>query len=156
MTARQINLSLWTTAVLLIAAAGAAVVAGIVWPLAQLDTSPPATQMASKRESATDSLDQYAVLWSRRLRDLSGKTGAPAVASAPADQGATLALAGTVGHTIALLRLPDGTIHVRAVGESLNGMQVISVEPSKVTLRGNGQDMTLVKPKSSLLADRIR
>jgi hypothetical protein len=125
------------------------VVAGFVvaidLPVAQRSIDPASTQPGEA--ARPDSLDRYKVVWSRSLRDLS--PAAPA-ARATTDAGELhLSLVGTVGHSLALLQTPEGGVEVRAVGETLGGAEVLSVEPLKVELRYNGRIVTLVKPPPS-------
>ena len=154
MTARRINLGLWPATTLLASAAVVALLTGIASPLATIDAGASNDISAAPATAATASLDQYALVWSRPLRDLSGKSEAPAPATS--SDGPELTLAGTVGHSVALLRTRDGAIQVRAVGETLAGAQVVSIEPYKVTLRIDGKLVTLDKPRPSMLVDRIR
>ena len=69
----------------------------------------------------------------------------PAEATAPG--GFQLTLAGTIGNSLALLRRADGSIEVKAVGESIDGVEVLAIRSGQIELRVNGEKVTLKKPK---------
>jgi hypothetical protein len=154
MNARRVNLVLWTAAGLLTTAAAVTLVAAVSWPLELASGNPSGHATSRPAAASAQSLDEYAAIWSRSYRQVPSNV-APASVVAPAEQGPGLALAGTVGHTVALLKMPDGTVHVRSIGEKLADAEVISIEPYKVTLRQNGQTVTLTKPPPTI-AERIR
>jgi hypothetical protein len=156
MTMRRINLLLWTATALLMVAAAGIVAAAIVMPLATLGSQMPAPDISAATQPQVDALEDYARIWSRSLRNLESRTDAPAVASTQPAKGPGLTLAGTVGHSVALLRTADGAVHVRAVGERLAGAQVVAIEPYKVELRHDGQTITLAKPRPGMITERIR
>jgi hypothetical protein len=56
-------------------------------------------------------------------------------------------LVGTVGNSLALLRGADGSVEIRGVNESVGGVEVLAIEPTRVRVRYNGKVMTLDKPK---------
>jgi hypothetical protein len=73
---------------------------------------------------------------------------APSTVAAPVAQDiAPLTLVGTVGNSLALLRRPDGSIELKAVGESIDGAQVLAVRVGEVELGRSGQKSILKKPK---------
>lgn len=60
-----------------------------------------------------------------------------------------LALVGTVGDSLALLRTSANVVEVKAIGEKLLGAEVLAVRSGEVDLRYNGKVVTLKKPPES-------
>jgi len=98
---------------------------------------------------------QLQQVWNRRLRQPLAPTSpqdvdvvaAPGVGSpnteGPAAAGA-VALVGTIGDSIALIRDAAGAVEARSVGEMVNGVgTVIAVRPSEVDLNRDGHVITL-------------
>jgi hypothetical protein len=148
MTVRQANFGLWATAAMLFALAIGALVAGIAMPV-RLETQTVEIPQTGSRAPTTvpDSLERYEIIWSRSLRALDVHPGSLIATAAPASQPSDvpLTLVGTVGRSLALLRLADGTVEVISVGETLAGAQVLSIQPARVELEYNGKIVTLLK-----------
>jgi hypothetical protein len=153
MGARRINQILWSVAALLGVAAAAVLMLAMTLPLDVRAVEPTAGRAAATQESSAPTLAPLEPVWNLRLR---GELPAPAaqheprVASAevaPAGgDGVPVTLVGTVGDSLAMLRGQGGTVEVRAVGETLDGVQVLEVRPARVSVRYNGRVVTLDKP----------
>jgi hypothetical protein len=156
-TIRQTNLALRTIATLLGVAAVVVLVLGILTGREMVLPEAAAAPSSDRDEIATpaDPLQEFERVWTRRFQGPDRQTPqnelpepAPIVAAATNESDPMpLTLVGTVGRTLALLRTTDGTVEVRAVGETLAGAEIVSVEPSRVEVRYNGRVVTLVKPE---------
>ena len=67
-------------------------------------------------------------------------TGVPAVT-----------LIGTIGTSIALLKMVNNSVEALEIGETASGVTVLSIKPSEVEIKINGQSQTLTKPVDALL-----
>jgi hypothetical protein len=54
-----------------------------------------------------------------------------------------LALVGTIGNSLALIKGPDGTVAMIEPGDDVNGAPVLAIRPSEVDLRISGKITTL-------------
>jgi hypothetical protein len=79
---------------------------------------------------------------------------APEPAPAAASASVPFRLAGTVGTTLAVLRADDGRIEVRRVGQSVDGVEILSVEAGRATVRHNGQ-VHLLEREPQVMIGRI-
>ena len=62
-----------------------------------------------------------------------------------------ISLIGTIGSSIALLKLANNTVEAIEVGETINGITLLAIKPYEVEIRLNGQTQTLTKPADSFL-----
>ncbi len=152
MNTRRINQTLWWLSALLAAAAAIVLIVGFALPLeSRSGTGSGGPDMtAASSANALPALASLEPIWDLRLR---GELGAPATAPAAqlaAARGVSdevpVSLAGTIGQSLAMLRDQGGQIAVKAVGESVNGVEVLDVRPARVDVRYNGKVVTLQKP----------
>jgi len=157
MTPRQINLALRISAIAMGVATVPALVAGLAMPVqspiprARLATTPGSA--AAPTMAALPPLEAFAGVWGQRLRrPLEESRSQPGVAiiagpvQAVAPAPPPLVLVGTIGTSLALLRSPDGSTVVKAVGETLDGADILSVRLAAVEVRFGGKTLTLKKP----------
>lgn len=155
MTTRQINVLLWASATALCAAALAVALWGILAPVgdvgagaaAQPVTTPGNAQLAS---ASLPSLESFAPVWSKPIRrplvDGQMVASAPDTAAAPiADTSLPVTLVGTIGNSLAMLKLADGSIALKGPGDQVAGVDVLSVRPAAVDIRFAGRTITLNK-----------
>ena len=151
MKVRQINSFLWLTAAGCLALGGLSLGLGFALPL---DVSPavhtkggaPAGTPSTK--PAVESFEQVA---SRSLRaplnDAQAGTISPGGSHTPAIQPASgPVLVGTIGDSLAMFRMPDGSIALKGIGDDLEGSSVIAIRPEQVDLQSSGKRMTVSKP----------
>jgi hypothetical protein len=128
-------------------------VAGVILPLQITDSAGGSRQpqSASDQAAALPSLAAMQHVWDLRLRrDLSPSDATlaaepiPAAASLPANF--PVALLGTVGNSLAMLQDSSGQVELRAVGETVAGVEILEVKPYRVQVRYNGKVQTLEKP----------
>lgn len=177
MNTRRTNSILWGTAAALGCAAVGVAATGLLLPLDgrsddEADVvrqAGPATRTASAGGPGLPPLESFAPVWTARLRRpfAVAETSPPASvvptpaavrsAATAADQPPPpLTLVGTIGDALALLRAPDGSVEVRAVGESVAAATVLAVRPAQVDLRYNGRLVTLRRPADSPEPDPLR
>lgn len=100
------------------------------------------------------SLPEFERVWNRRLRpsfetavampEAAGPVTGVQATVAPAVSGTSVAVVGTIGDSIALIRDAAGNVEARQVGETIAGVgTVVAVRPSEVDLQQNGQRITL-------------
>ena len=148
MTSRQINMFLWSGATLLCALAAAAVAWTILnpirpEPIVQTHTIPTTNPTAMVN---LPSLDDVQPFLDKPLRH--NLSGAASTAVATTEQNSTeppLILVGTIGNSLAMLRTRDGKIELKGVGESVGGLTIVTISPSKVEARYNGRVVQLQK-----------
>jgi hypothetical protein len=154
MSSRRINAMLWVGAGVLVALAVLVVAWGVMRPVEedggpQVRVNLPATNPAGV--AGLPRLEEMAAAFDKPLRrDLigTGPTTAPVNASANANVNALpVTLVGTIGNSLAMLRMADGKIELKGVGESVAGMTVISIGPTKVEVRYNGKVVALDKQR---------
>jgi hypothetical protein len=155
MTTRQLNRLLWVTAAALLAAAGGSIVLALAFPL---DVSPPtadfrlpsAAAKSTSRPADAAAADAMAGAWDIPLRRPLGDAAATqaALASAPAPPAPPtppIVLVGTVGSSLALVRLENGTTQIVAPGETVFNVEVLTIRPAHIDVRFNGAVVTLEK-----------
>lgn len=162
MTARQINAMLWTAAGACCIAAVGAVVVGTMGPVGGVDqglngggsiaqsagrTPKPATAPFAPAAEA---------VFARTLRaPMTDAPTAGAPAGGEAEPGAgnalSLALVGTIGDSLAMIRLADGSVVARAVGEDVAGANVLAIGPAGVEVSIHGRRVLLEKPRPTTM-----
>ena len=55
-------------------------------------------------------------------------------------------LVGTIGSSMALLKMLDNSQEACEVGETVKGITILSIKPSEVEIRFNGQVQILTRP----------
>jgi hypothetical protein len=153
---RQVNSMLWATAVVM-AAGAIGVLAWAVWSPVAVEGRVGSSRGAAPASAPVSGesigpLAAFEPVWKLDLRKpLDGlivATGArPAAATLPVNQGPPITLVGTIGDSVALVRLADGRVEVKAVGESAAGVRIVAVRPAQVDVEFGGQVLTLKKPK---------
>jgi hypothetical protein len=149
MPSRRINTILWSVAALLSCAAAATIALAIGLPL-EMDRSirNPTTRPASgATDAASPELAAFEPIFQRRLRQSLSDVATSMPAEAGTPTGFQCTLAGTIGNSLALLRRADGSIEVKAVGESIDGAEVLAIQSGQIELRVNGERVMLRKPK---------
>ena len=58
-----------------------------------------------------------------------------------------LTLVGTIGNSLAMLQTRDGKIELKAVGESIAGLTIVTISRTKVEARYNGRLISLDKQR---------
>jgi hypothetical protein len=158
MTVYKSRKLLWASAAGLMACGVACVLAAVLLPYdarrarAGASASKHATASGATRGEPT--LEAFEQVWDKPLRaplvdapPATQPSVAPAVASAPPP---LFRLAGTIvehGHNYALLITPNGQVDLKAVGEKSGAADVDAVTDGSVTLRIDGQLVTLEMPK---------
>jgi hypothetical protein len=81
------------------------------------------------------------------LNDAQAGTNPPGGAPTAAIQSASgPVLVGTIGDSLAMFRMPDGSIALKGIGDDLEGSSVIAIRPDQVDLQSNGKRTTVSKP----------
>src|SRR5437867_1325204 len=151
MTSRQINLFLWTASATLCALAAAAVAWTILnspasEPIAQTTHTTPTTNPTAMVN--LPSFSEIQPFLDKPLRH--NLTGSAPTTSAAAQQNSAdppITLVGTIGNSLAMLKTRDGKIELKAVGESISGLTIVAISPSKVEARYNGRLISLDKQR---------
>ena len=155
MTSRQINNLLIGCAIAIGVAAAGVVVAALLLPIDSAgedvarhpevtSTTAPASQPAG--------LDRLFARSFRMSLNDAPQAAAPTAAPAPASAAAgptQIVVAGTIGSSVALLRIADGSIVARTVGEAVDGAEVVRIEAASVKFRRNGQEFSIAKPAAA-------
>src|SRR5215216_2824256 len=131
MTSRQINMFLWSGTLVLCALAIGAVAWVILNPLkteqpTQSTHSMPTTNPTSMVN--LPSLSEIQPFLDKPLRH--NFTGSSATTIATTQQNSAdppLTLVGTIGNSLAMLRTADGRIELKAVGESIAGLTILTI-----------------------------
>lgn len=151
MTSRQINLSLWAASAILCACAIAAVAWTIFNPL-QGEPLPvsaratPTTQPTAMVNLPSPS-DMDPIL-DKPLRHSLASSSAAAIATTQQNSNdPPLVLVGTIGNSLAMLKTRDGRIELKSVGESISGLTILAIAPSKIEGRYNGRVIQLEKQR---------
>ena len=158
MSIRRVNALLWGAAAVMCAAAVGVVVLGIITPVGRDDGAPVAAAGAATRPTmlpATEpSLAAYQRIWELKLRPplnaAVSQPAGPVVAAAkagPQSSGLSVTLVGTVGNTVAMLKMPNGDVQVKRVGETAAGAKLVAVRPAQADLQVDGRVVTLRKVK---------
>ena len=142
---------LWTCAVALIALAAGAVAWTFLNPVERdswvqsVGPSIPTTNPTAA-PGLPSLADVQAILDKPLRHNLTGEATATNAAIAAANSNdPPLTLVGTIGNSLAMLRTRDGKIELKAVGESVAGMTVVTISPSRVEMRYNGRLISLDK-----------
>lgn len=155
MTSRQINLGLWTlTAIVSIAAVAIAFVG--LWmlpsatPLGTAATQPVAPAAGPGASAALPSLESFEPIWPKRIRrpltDAPIVSASPSAAPPAAGQSSFPAtLVGTIGTSLAMLQMPDGSIALKGVGDEVAGAEVLAIRTAAIDVRYGGRAITLNK-----------
>jgi hypothetical protein len=151
MNVRATKLLLQITTALLLSAAIASVVAGLILPV-DLDQPSPSTIVpvtSGSHATRLPPVDSFSPLFSRSLQASTADAVAAVPAAADTAQAAVpvsqLELVGTIGNSVALIKGPDGTVAMVEVGDDVNGAPVLAIRPSQVDLRISGKTTTLQK-----------
>ena len=155
MSPRRINGLLYSVAAALIIAAAATLAASFA-PLEQLATprsdkpptsTVPLSQVDDAERAALASLDSA---FSRHLRGKPAPADTRPAMQAPPPQPAApaITLVGTIGNS-ALLRVGDGNVVARSVGQKMNDAEVIQVRPNEAQLKIGGKVVTIRKAGAS-------
>jgi hypothetical protein len=155
---RRINSMLWLATASCLAVGAVSLVAGVLLPfeVGASDRSVdvrlrPQSTRESTKAAALASFDQIA---SRKLRaplaDMPAASAPAGVSAAGVQQNrAGPVLVGTIGESLAMFRMPDGTIALKGVGDTLDGADVVSIHQEQVEMRSNGKRVTFTKPKNA-------
>lgn len=155
MTTRQINTILWTAAGITGVAALIALIAFAALPIrsSALSHPDPTSHLSGPRvaPAGLPAIESFEPIASRPLRPPlnDAVAAAPAPTMAPASAAAVapqLALVGTIGTSLAMIKTADGTVSLRSVGEQIAGADVLAIRPTQVDLRIAGRTVTLEKP----------
>ena len=149
MRARNVNAILWMISALLCAGAVGAIALGVtlqldgdVGDLSNRDAIAPTTHSSSTQLASFELI--LARQWRQSLTESSSSMPAEAATPGGVSQ---LTLVGTIGNSLALLRHADGSVEVKAVGETIDGAEVLAVRPGEIDIRKDGANAILRKPK---------
>lgn len=152
MTTRQINRVLWTAASALLAAAAGSIVLALAWPLGVAEPPsdfrlPAGPARAASRPADEPASEALAKVWETPLRRPLGDPppATAAAAIAPPPRTPPIVLVGTIGNSLALVRLENGTTQIVAAGETVTGVEVLTIRPAHIDVRFNGAVVTLEK-----------
>jgi hypothetical protein len=155
MTSRQINLALWTSAAIVGIAAAAVAFLGLWMLPASTAGGPgalkPITSAAAPGASATlPALDSFEPIWPKRIRrpltDGAVVSASPAAVTPTAGQSSFPAtLVGTIGTSLAMLQMPDGSIALKGVGDEVAGAEILAIRTAAIDVRYGGRAITLNK-----------
>ncbi len=145
---------LWLGASVLIALAVLVITWGVMRPV----ESAPEIEIAAVAPTTNPAnapglprLEEMQAVLARPLRrDLGGggTTTAPVSAIANANVNTLpVTLVGTIGNSLAMLRMADGKIELKGVGESVAGMTVMKIAPTRVEVKYNGKVVALDKQR---------
>ena len=151
MTSRRINLFLWTGTAVLCALALSAVAWTLLNPIqpesfAQTSHAIPTTNPTAMVN--LPSLSDVQPFLEKPLRhNLTGSASTTVATAAQNSAGPPLTLVGTIGNSLAMLQTRDGKIELKAVGESIAGLTILTIAPSKIEGRYNGRLISLDKQR---------
>jgi hypothetical protein len=159
MTVRRVNAILWLCAIALAIGAAAAPIAAWLMPIQTADAraaAPRARQRSSNVNPALPPIEAFEPVWKAPLRrplvDAPAASQEQVTAVSSDAAGLPVTLVGTVGDSLAMLRAADGSVDVRAAGETLGEVEVVSVKPGQADVRFNGQIVRLQTPKEPATA----
>src|SRR6185312_189047 len=155
MTVKQINSLLTFTAVACCATAGLILACGLLIPLDtayEFHASSTAVHMPTTLPSTVAAGSADEAFWSRPLRaplsDAAPGADVSTQALTAAANPQSLTLVGTIGDSLALIRLADGSVVARGVGDEVGGAgRVLGISPKGVEMSVNGQRILLAKPQ---------
>jgi hypothetical protein len=110
-------------------------------------------QLTTKGQaSGSPTLASFEKIASRKLRapltDTAAAPGSvPGTTTVAQQSDSAPVLVGTIGDSLAMFRMPDGSISLKGVGDKLDGADVVAIRPEQVDLLSNGKRFTLAKPK---------
>jgi len=152
MTSRQVNLLLNAGAAVTVCLALVVLGTATLLPtgLAPSGTDESVSVLsAATRPAAVASGENKMLARSFRnsLEDAAG--GAKAAATPTAVQPSApvqMTLMGTIGDSLAMLRMADGTTIARGVGERVENAEIVRVQSNSVTFRRDGREFSVNKP----------
>jgi hypothetical protein len=158
MTVKRINSLLKATAVACCALAGLVVAAAVLTPLDLGEREPGgknlvASQPGAGRRPTTlpagETGEAYlAHAWRGTAREnLAANSQAAPSAGAPGAPPGPMTLVGTIGDALALIKLPDGSVVAKGVGEEVGDGSVVNIGSKGVEVLINGQHVLLSKPQ---------
>src|SRR4051794_22218171 len=150
MSSRQINMFLWSGAVLLCALAAVAVARTIFNPLRpqpSLQTGVIPTTNPTAMVNLPNLSDAQPFLDKPLRHNLTGvaSNATAAATTQPSSAEPPFILVGTIGNSLAMLKTRDGKIELKGVGESVAGLTIVTISPAKVEARYNGRVIQLQK-----------
>lgn len=159
MTARQINQALWIATAACVALAAGVVLLGVALPVgspgeAAGEAKTGGRPVAAATTTAVPPLDSFDAIWPKPLRrslneGVAAQAAATAAPPVSAAAGLPVSLAGTIGNSLALLKLSDGSVVARRAGDSVGGADVLAIRPGEVDVRFAGRSVTLTKARAS-------
>ncbi|HEV8290469.1 MAG TPA: hypothetical protein VGP94_01035 [Tepidisphaeraceae bacterium] len=115
-------------------------------PLSQLARPTPTTNPTAMVN--LPSLADIQPFLDRPLRhNLTGASPTTVATAAHNSAEPPLILVGTIGNSLAMLKTRDGKIELKAVGESIAGLTIVTISPTKVEARYNGRLISLDKQR---------
>lgn len=148
MTSRQINMFLWSGAVLLCALAMAAVAWTILNPIRSetiIQTHAIPTTNPTAMVNLPNLSDVQPFLDKPLRHNLTGVASTTVASTQQNSADPPLILVGTIGNSLAMLKTRDGKIELKAVGETIAGLTIVTISPAKVEARYNGRVIQLAK-----------
>jgi hypothetical protein len=151
MTCRQINNLLWVAAGCLCGLAAIILAVALFVPvdltLSSETVAPSGRHPAQRSVTMLPPLQSFNTVLNRPLRrpltDPVVVTSASPQAIPP--QLVHLTLVGTIGNSLAMLRMPDGQVLLKGVGDEIAGARVVGVRPGQVMLRFRNVPVHLTK-----------
>jgi hypothetical protein len=152
MKVRRVNSILWLTAVCCLALGALSLVLGFALPLDVAPAEQTSATVPVRTPTTKPAIESFEQITSRSFRGpLNDDAAAIKSAGAPpttAMQSSTgPVLVGTIGDSLAMFRMPDGSIALKGVGDDLEGSSVIAIRPEQVDLLSNGKRATMSKLK---------
>ena len=149
MTSRRINLLLWTGSAILCALAAGAVAWTILnpvesEPIAQINRA-IATTNPTAMANLPSPADIQPFLDKPLRRNLSGAAPMNVATAQQNSAEPPFTLVGTIGNSLAMFKMRDGKIELKGIGESIAGLTIVAIAPSKVEARVNGRVVQLQK-----------
>ena len=142
---------LWTASVLLCAMAAGAVAWTILNPIESEPVTLSAHAIPATNPTAMMNLPSPSDIQpflDKPLRHNFSSSSQTAITSAqPNSADPPLTLVGTIGNSLAMLKTRDGKIELKGVGESIAGLTILTISPSKVEARYNGRVVQLDKQR---------
>ena len=149
MTSRRINLLLWTGSAILCALAAGAVAWTILNPVESEPIAQINRAIATTNPTAMANLPSPADIQpflDKPLRhNLSGAAPINVATAQPNSAEPPFTLVGTIGNSLAMFKMRDGKIELKGIGESIAGLTIVAIAPSKVEARVNGRVVQLQK-----------